>query len=432
MSDLRVETHCNRSIATRATSARWTISVFACLAWFGSISVHAGSATVFDDGFETPCSGASQDAPGCIRMPFGLPPDPSSLIVPTRAAWTKVDLYLLLDRSVSMAGEVSSLLASGNAAIDANECSAAQAGDPFNCIASLWTGAGTFAYSDSGAAAYANAADLRDVTDLSSVPTGAPPGSSTLEATRLALYSTMTGDGGAVCSVASVVPRQDCSGAPAGEEGVGYPCFRPDATPLVVLVSDEPSNVNFTCPDWDAVVRPAFLARQARLMSILGSGASTATRDEFEGFALGTRAVDLSNGGTPLVLDGPNANAAAALSLALQLFENGAPLDVEAILVDDPADTVDTAVFVDHVETAQEGTVECTNGLDEVDSGGHPSADRFLDLRAGTPICFRLVLNENLTVPSTSTPVSYPAHLLVLGDGRMPIKSIPLYFVVPP
>ena len=394
-------------------------------------AARAGSIAVFADGFEPPCNGTQNDAPGCIRMVFGGPLDADDITIPTRATWARIDLYLLLDRSSSMLPELSNLASNGSAAIDARQCAPAGSGPEGQCVPSLWSGAGTFAFSDSGAATFAHALDVGNATDLSTLPTGAAPGANGLEATRLALHSVITGQGGALCSIAALDPRADCAASPAGATGFGYGCFRTDAVPVIVLVSDEQTSVNFTCPDWTSVVLPALLGRNARLMSILGDGASMATRTEFESFALSTRTVDVTSGGEPLVFQSAGGNATSALSSGLQRFQLGAPLDVEAIFLDDPDDTLDTSIFVDHIETYQDGTAECSDGLTAIDSGGHPSPDRFVNLRGGTPICFRLVLRENLTVPPGNTATTYSATLRILGEDRMPIEELRLNFVVP-
>jgi hypothetical protein len=238
----------------------------------------------------------------------------------------------------------------------------------------------------------------------------------------------------------SVPARTSCNGSPAfnaGYQTFGYPCFRQGALPVVLLATDEApleaGAQTFKNPGWDAIVKPAFIARKAKLVGILGSDFGTNTDANLRKLATDTGAIDAMNGNAPLVFNGSGANAAAAIQTGIITLANGLPLDINATATDDPADAVNAvAAFVDHLETLQTGTAQCANGLTDVDTNADTFKDKYVQVRTGTPVCWKVVSKPNTTVPAIEAPQLFRATVRVYGDGVTQLDERNVFFLVPP
>jgi len=342
-----------------------------------------------------------------------------------------VDLYVMLDRSGSMSQEIAAVKNNLSTVVSNLACPPLGNGTPGNCIPDLNAGAATIGYSGSGVAAFQNWVDISPNPSFASVPISDPGGSSTSEPLTFAAYAAVTGSGGANYGMASVPARTNCA---AGK--FGYPCFRSGALPVVLLATDEPpisTGDTYKTPAWTAIVKPAFLAAKARLVGILGSGYTAGTDTDLRLMATDSGAIDAANGNAPLVFDGAGANAAAAIQTGLFRLANGLPLDINAVSTDDPSDTVNAVTaFVDHLQTLQLGTAQCTNGLTDTDTNGDTFKDKFLQVRTGTPVCWKVVSKQNTTVPATDAPQLFRATVTVYGDGITQLDQRDVFFLVPP
>jgi hypothetical protein len=149
--------------------------------------------------------------------------------------------------------------------------------------------------------------------------------------------------------------------------------------------------------------------------------------------ATNTGAVDAANNNAPLVFDGAGTNAATAIRNGILALANGLPLDINAVGVDDPTDAVDAmASFVDHLETLQLGTAQCANGLNDIDTNADSYDDKYLQVRTGTPVCWKVVSKPNTTVPATDAPQLFRAKVKVYGDGVTQLDERDVFFLVPP
>lgn len=389
---------------------------------------------VFGDGFEPPCFGTANDRPGCIVVPFNLPPLTASLRLSEDARWSRVDVYTLFDRSGSMTGELTALRANLSARIMDLTCPPSGTGDPAQCIGDLWAGAGTFAYSTSGVDAYRNFVDLQPNPNFSALPI-TDPGGGSAETTLIALYSAISGLGGTICGLGAPPARTSCDGSPAANAGAsafGYGCFRSDAASVVVVFTDEPPSAGLNCPVWNPLVRNLYLSRGVHVIGVYGDGSTTATINELNLIANDTGSIDITNGAAPLVFAGSGANAPIAFSAAMQAFRAGVPMDLDARVIDGAGDAVDVGAFVQRIEVVNDGSVACPNGAVVIDRSGDGIPDTFLGIVPGTRVCFRLVTAPNSTVPSGGQIQFYPGKLRLQADGRIPIVEIPLTFAVPP
>ena len=171
------------------------------------------------------------------------------------------------------------------------------------------------------------------------------------EAQVEALFQVATGAGRG-----SLVPPS--FGCPSG--GFGYPCFRDDALPVVLLFTDAafhdgPLGLNpYTCalPVRPARYREAVDALNARGVRVMGlySGMLGDGREDLDAIARDTNALDAS--GNPIVFDiGVNGTGLSeSVVQAIRTLASVIELDIDTVLVDpNPRDAVDPRNFVDRV-----------------------------------------------------------------------------------
>jgi len=352
-----------------------------------------------------------------------------------------LDMYVILDRSGSMTAEITNVRDNLATVVSNLTCPPLGSGDPATCIPDLWAGAGTVGYTGSGADAFRNHVDLQPNPSFAGIPTTEPAGG-TQEPLTFSVFAAVTGAGSAAatgCGLSGVAARATCTGSPAANGGYatfGYPCFRQGALPVILLATDEPplsAGDTNKCPTWNTIVLPSMTSRSARLVGIYGSGSAAATITDLQTMATGTGAVDAASANTPLVFSGSDAGAATAIQNGILTLAAGVPLDLATAVEDDPSDAVDAvAAFVDHLETLQLGTPECANGLTAVDTDADTLDDAYVDVRAGTPVCWKLLAKSNATVPESAVPQVFHATVRVLGDAVTPLDARDVFFLVPP
>lgn len=352
-----------------------------------------------------------------------------------------LDLYVLMDRSGSMTTELTSLKNNLATALNSLRCPPLGNGSAPDCIPDLWAGAGTIGYTGSGGAAYTNVVDLQPNPNFSGIPTTEPTGG-TLEPLTFGLWASITGSGTAAatgCTFSNTVSaRTSCASsqaATAGYSTFGYPCFRSGALPVLVLVTDEApisAGDTYKCPTW-TTTQSALLTHAARALGVYGSGAATSVISDMNVIATGTGAVNASAGNAPVVVDGSDANAAAAVQTAVSTLKNGVPLNLSVVLQDDPSDTVDAvSSFVDHLATAQLGTSECANGLTEIDTNADTFNDALTSVRVGTPVCWNLTPKLASTVAQTDKAQVFKLTAELYGDAVTHLDAREIWFIVPP
>jgi len=367
--------------------------------------------------------------------PYLKPQTPTEDDLDFSSSLKAVDMYVMLDRSGSMTSEITSVKNNLSTVVANLACAPLGNGTPPNCIPDLWAGAGTIGYSGSGADAFRNYADIQPNANFSGLPT-TEPGGCCDEVLNYGAYAAVTGQGGANFGLGSVPARATCTGSPAANAGFqtfGYPCFRDGALPVVLLATDEPPFNVYNNPVWGTTVKPAYNTRGARLVGILGSGVSATTTSQLNQMATDTGAVNAAAGNAPLVFNGADANAAMAIQNGILTLANGLPLDLNAVTADAPGDTVDAiASFVDHIQTLQLGTAQCANGLVDIDTNADTFDDQYVDVRTGTPVCWKVFSKPNTTVPATDQPQLFRATITVFGDGITQLDTRDVFFLVPP
>jgi hypothetical protein len=341
-----------------------------------------------------------------------------------------LDLYVLIDRSGSMASETTSIKDNMGGVVDRLQCPPFGTGAPATCLSNLWAGLGGIGYTTTQP--FTNYLSIQSDPNFSGTTVSNVSGSSTNEPLTFGTWASITGNGssGSGCSVSSTPARTGC---PAGT--FGYPCFRAGVIPVIALVTDEPplsSGGTYVCPD-RTTVASAMNARNAKLLGIYGSGSSSTVIGDLQNMARDTGAIDAAAGNAPLVFSGADAAAATAIEDGIRTLAGGLPLDMAAAANDDPSDGVDAiASFIDHLETLQLGTAQCANGLADLDTNGDGFRDSFDNVRAGTPVCWKLVSKPNTTVPATNEPQLFRATVVVTGDGVTELDRRDVFFLVPP
>ena len=371
--------------------------------------------------------------------PYQAPQSPLDSNLDFSTKLQAVDLYVLLDRSGSMSQEIGAVKSNLATVVSNLACPPNGNGAPGSCIPDLWAGAATVGYQGAGVAAFQNWVDIQPNPNFAGLPITDPGGSNSSEPLTFAAYAAVTGQGGANYSMPAVPARATCAGSPAANAGhptFGYPCFRKDALPVVLLATDEQpisAGDTFTTPNWASIVKPAYLAAKARLVGILGSGFAVNTDADLRTMATDSGAIDAANGNAPLVFDGAGANAASAIQTGIFRLANGLPLDMNAVSTDDPSDAINAVTaFVDHLQTLQLGTAQCTSGLTDIDTNSDSYKDKFLQVRTGTPVCWKVVSKQNTTVPATAAPQLFRATVQVFGDGITQLDQRNVFFLVPP
>ncbi len=219
-------------------------------------------------------------------------------------------------------------------------------------------------------------------------------------------------------------------GCPRG--GFGYPCFRDDALPVVLLFTDAPfhngpSGSNpYTCslPVRPATYADAVAALDEHGIRVMGlySGYGEGRRD-LEAIARDTGAVDH---GAPLVFDiGESGNRLSeGVIESIRTLASVIEFDIDTELVDPvPGDGVDPRGFVDRVLPLR---AEPMSGVGEIDF----AAGVFRRVRTGTRVVFQLVLRNDVVAPGAG-PQRFLLEIVFRADGHQRLGSRIIEIVVP-
>ena len=247
------------------------------------------------------------------------------------------------------------------------------------------------------------------------------------------LYQTATGEGNP-----GFVDPQVCEVRP--DDPVpprGYPCFRPGALPIVVLVTDAdmhngPGGSNSYVGVPGHTVDEAITelnAIGARVIGVGSAAMSAAALTDMEYVATGTGTVDVT--GAPLVYD-----CAAEVSYdvvdAISDLAGGTPQDVSTTTEDLPdwdeylargEPEVDARGFIRAIRPSRAIPPEgVTGGIDDT---------TFRMVIPGTRVEFEVVFQNDFVGPRDTSRI-YEALIIVLGNGVARLDERHVYIVVPP
>ncbi len=373
-------------------------------------------------------------------VPFEGSPDPSEDLLRFRTSVRRADLYFLFDTTESMAEELeafrrdiapgllSSACARSGASCRADaECAEEEicgldglcVEDPglAGCIASLHTGLGRYG---GGGSSYRNLVSIQP----------------DVRTTAARIPGAFVSDGGKALfeSAACVADPNACFAAGCVDTGIGCPGFRPDAVPVLVLVTDGPNRCErFGDPGCLLVNDPATAGASLQHAGVGFIGVDAADRPtgaSVDLTRLALAAGSVSELGRPFVYAGRDADVVPSLLGAVRELAAELRLFVELKATDQPGDAGDALQFIERLEAVPgEG---CAEGSADTDGDGLD--DSFPSLTVGTPACWRIVVRPNLSEPAGPEPRLFEAELVVAGaNGALgsPLDRRRVIFLVP-
>ena len=365
--------------------------------------------------------------------PFEAAPSPPRDILDFATNLRRADVYFLMDTTISMGQEIASLqsdltrvlIPAIRARIPEAQMGVGRYEDfPIEPHGSLGDVpfAPVTAITDSDADVLAGVMSLRVAA-----------GGNTAESSLPAIHAIATGEPLRWSTFRA--PETDPACAPGR---TGYACFRPDAVSVIVQFTDAPSHngpidtVDYTEPE---IMAPTFAEslmaineNRIRLITI-SSGLPGTWR------TIATAIGSVDRAGAPLVyeIDTDGMGLSTAVVDGIEAV-SGTPLDISAVFEDDTSDMVDTRVaFVEDIVPVEEGDV--ARGCmprEASDSDGDGRKDVFRDVPPGQRVCFHVVVRMNTLVMPTLVPQVFQGTVRVVGDGRTPLDSRDVYFLVPP
>ncbi|MDH5491200.1 MAG: MSCRAMM family adhesin SdrC [Myxococcales bacterium] len=368
-------------------------------------------------------------------VPFEEPPSPSVDTLEFATLLRRADVYFLVDTTGSMGGELANLKSSLSGTIIPMVRSR---------IAEAWFGVGGFDDYPNGT--YGSGADrplyLRQAMTSDAAAAQAA-------ANGLSLHFGNDGPESHIPALWGLATRgalwmgPTMPTCPAGHFGAA--CFRPDAVPVIVVITDAPSH-NYPGVDYSGItpVPPTYPITMDALRSIgarvVGVNSGSAGPMLLE-FARQTGTVDAAGSPAPYVFTIPGTGVGLGTSVVDAIFNASAVrLDVSARAVDLAvgAETVDAvAAFIDHLEprTTDAPGRTCTLTFateDRVDIDADSFPDTFLGVDPGAPVCFDIYPRVNTTIEPTLEPQLFKARIDVIGNGFTPLDDREVFFLVPP
>ncbi|NOY94284.1 MAG: VWA domain-containing protein [Deltaproteobacteria bacterium] len=238
------------------------------------------------------------------------------------------------------------------------------------------------------------------------------------------LYQLATGDG----IEPYIAPSAGC---PSG--GSGGACFRPDALPVVILITDAPMhNGPPTSPptnayDFDAAhsYAQALAALRSLGVFVIGLGArdseSASPMPHLRALARDTGAVDADGRELAFNIGGSGSRVGSGIVDAVTRLAEGVPLDVDALLLDVPGDAIDATLLVTAIRPLR---ATPASGAREI------TPERFLGVSPGTEVTFELTVDTS-SVPPLPEARLVPATLIFRAFGRSVVGSLDLEILVP-
>ena len=377
-------------------------------------------------------------------MPYLGNPAPDSGTLVFATTLKMADVFLLMDTTGSMGGEIANLQSSLSGTI-IPEIQAV--------IPDAWFGVGSFDDYPYGSYGYGSSGDVvfalhQTMTDDAAAAQVAVNGLATHfggdgpESDVPALFATATGDG-----YGTYLPAQ--TACPDGF--IGYPCFRPTAVPVIILITDSSfhngpasyspyTGVVPEPPTYDETV--AMLGDiHAKVLPVYSpEGDDPVGLAHCESIALDTgAAIDEEPLVFPISEDGTGLDT--AIVDAVGTLIDGVPMDVSAEARDDPDDDFDATLLLDHVAPNPAGgiadpmdpTLICVGGLPTANIDDDPEQDVFTSVEPGLPVCFDITpVQQNTVVPATGETQVLKAFVDVIGFGASVLDTREIFFVVPP
>jgi len=243
------------------------------------------------------------------------------------------------------------------------------------------------------------------------------------EAQVEALYQVATGAGNGD----AIPPGPACPGG-----GVGYVCFRPRTSPVVLLFTDAPFHEGpegrFPYPWWAEELAPThrydetIAALTAAHIRVAGfwSGIYPGGMSDLRRLAVDTGGVD--SDGAPVFVDlgDPSVTPQSQMTSVIRRLFDVQPMGVTLELRDLGGDDGDALTFVEAVETT----------TPEPFDGARQFPNRYEDVWVGTRVRWVVTLRNDRLGPPPRTR-RYRLQLTLRGDGELRLRSRTVTIVVP-
>ncbi len=241
------------------------------------------------------------------------------------------------------------------------------------------------------------------------------------EAMVEALYLTATGEG-----LGRFARPATCSGGT-----VGYPCFRAEGSRIILAFTDAPTHNGPGGHDAYSGIAPpphsyevtanALRMIGAKVLGLYSGGPAGGGESDLVALARDTGAI--RGDGTPIVFDIGRAGSSLgpAVVEAVRSLVEEVPIDVDVLLEDVEGDDFDAVSFVRGVVADRS----------EPPDGATNLGDRFVDVRPGTRVFFRIILANEL-IPQTDEAQSFLMRVVLRGDGVTRLSETLLQILVPP
>lgn len=356
------------------------------------------------------------------------------------------DIYFLIDTTGSMGTPISTVqssLTTISAQIDMAIPDVQMGVGEFRDLPLDACEDGPFGLSGCGSAGDTAYGHSQDITDnLSAVQTAlnglsAAGGGDGPESHVVALFHMATGLGETYTHTSGSwsIPRKTCT--PIPDEPAtrrAYPCFRPGALPIVIMVTDvDMHNGPMAVNPYTGVTPPAPIFETA--MSALGSigarfigvAVGGGGRGHLEEVARQTGTVD--SAGTPLVYDAAGGAVDTSIIDGIGTLTGGVTQDVSTQTVNVPGnpDDFDATQFIKAI-TPVEGY-----GSGGIPGTGYDSFDTttFYGVVPGTIVEFRVDFYNDVRPPPATAEI-HKARINVLGNGVTLLDSREVFIIVPP
>ena len=258
------------------------------------------------------------------------------------------------------------------------------------------------------------------------------------------LYQTVTGEGGAWTFEATTpartwtLDRRQCPAVP-DERGrrFGYPCFRPGALPIVVMVTDiewhDGNTDGLRWPYSRILPDPHHLPGAAAAFSAIGArfvgvpiAGSTGMSFPTDHDAMATMTGSVDGSGNPLVFPAPAGNVSDQVVMAIQTLAAHTPMDVTTENDDwqPNPDGVDATRFIKSV-TAIDGQPGMSVGFD------HHDLTTFYRVVPGTTLRFDVDFWNDFRMQGPTAQV-FRAIIAVIGNRSARLDERRVYIIVPP
>lgn len=351
------------------------------------------------------------------------------------------DIYFLIDTTGSMGGPITNVQSSLSMLSTEIRSRIPDAQLGVGRFQDFPMGDGFFGYGSPGDVPYANEQDI--TADLPAVQSAldrlaAAGGNDGPESHVEAMFQTATGLGGSWTHSSgswSLAPRT-CTSRP-DEVGTrsGYPCFRPGALPIVIMVTDVNMHNGPGGSESYAGITPvphtfdqaisALRMIGARFIGVAVNGAGTG-RGEMEQVAIMTGTVDGS--GMPLVYDASGGTVSTSILDGIGALTGGVAQDVTTRTenVAGNPDDFDATRFMKSI-TPVEGYAGGVAGT------GYDSKDdvAFYNVIPGTLVDFEIDFWNDVRAPAPSAQI-FRARIIVVGNGVADLDARNVYIIVPP